>query len=101
MCEGGSEEEASVRVGRRGDRFRGPFCDEEAASIASIRSEVEDPVRGLDDVEVVFNHDDGVSCVNESIDDNEQFADVFKMEACRGFIEDVKCVAGGDLGELA
>ena len=62
------------------------------------RAEVDDPVGGLDHVEVVLDHDHGVPGVDQAVEDVEQPLDVSEVEAGGGLVEDVKGVAGGDLG---
>ena len=59
--------------------------------------EVDDPIGGLDHVEVVLDHDHGVPGVDQAVEDVEQPLDVSEVEAGGGLVEDVKGVAGGDL----
>ena len=54
-----------------GDVFRRAFRDQEPAVLAALRSEVDDPVGGGDDVEVVLDDDDGVACRDEPSNDGE------------------------------
>ena len=67
---------------------------------AAARSQVDHPVGGLDDVEVVFDHDHGVALVGEAVEDFEELADVLEVEAGGGLVEDVERLAGGAAGEL-
>ena len=48
------------------DLLRRPGRDEVAALVAALRAEVDHPVRGLDDVEVVLDDDDGVAALDEA-----------------------------------
>ena len=50
-------------------------------------------VGGFDDVEVVFDDDDGVAGVDEFLQDLEQFVNVGEVEAGRWFVEDVDGLA--------
>ena len=43
-----------------------PSHDERAAAAAALGAEVDDPVGGLDDVEVVLDHQHGVALVDEA-----------------------------------
>ena len=70
-------------------------------SAASFRSEVDDPVGALHDVEVVLDDDDGVSRIDEPLQNGEQALDVFEVKACRGLVEDVQRAARLRLAELA
>ena len=54
----------------------------------------------LDDVEVVFDDDDGVAVVGEAVQDLEEVADVGEVQAGGGFVEDVEGVAGLAFAEL-
>src|SRR5437879_4793406 len=48
-----------------GHELRRPCDDDPAAAIAAFRAEIDDPVGGLDHVEVVFDHDDGVAMIGQ------------------------------------
>ena len=89
---------AGVAVGFGGDVLGGAFGDEFAAGVAAFGSEVNDPVGGFDDVEVVFDDDDGVAGVGEALEDLDELAGVGEVEAGGGFVEDVDGFAGGALG---
>src|SRR5215208_6933348 len=41
--------------------------DDRSAAISAVRTEIDDPVRRLDDIEVVLDHEDRVSAVHESM----------------------------------
>ena len=58
-------------------------------------------IGGLDDVQVVLDHDDGVAVIDQEIHDPEQFADVVEVEPSRGFIQHVERAARGGFGQLA
>src|SRR3954452_7775212 len=55
------EELAGVGAGRPGDLLRRPGGDDGAALLAALRPHVDDAVGGLDDVEVLLDHDDRVA----------------------------------------
>ncbi len=61
----------------------------------AARPEVDHPVGGLDDVEVVLDHDHGVAGVDQAVEHFEQLADVLEVEAGGGLVEDVEGLAGG------
>ena len=48
----------------------------------------------------MFDHHDGVALFDQRVEDFEEFADVFEVEARRRFVEDVERVAGGAAGEF-
>ena len=59
-----------------------------------------DPVGGLDDVEVVLDHDDGVAGVAQLVQHLQQQVDVGEVQAGGRLVEDVQRAAGVALGEL-
>src|SRR5581483_10593886 len=95
------QELAGVTLRRLGHHFRGSLDDHHPTSIASLGPEVDDPVGGLDDIEVVLDDEHGVALVDETAQDGQKFADVLEMQACRGLVEDVDRVGRGLLGQLA
>ena len=71
-----------------------------AALLAALGAHVDDPVGGLDDVEVVLDDDDRVALVDEAVQDVEQALDVGEVQAGRRLVEDVERAPGGDLRQL-
>ena len=65
-------------------------CDDFSAVFTALGSQVDDPVGGFDDINVVFDSDDCVASIDEFIQYFEEFLDVVKMEACRRFVHDVE-----------
>src|SRR6202035_3170883 len=63
-----------------GDVFGGAGGDDVAAAGAAVGAEVDNPVGGFDDVEVVLDDDDGVPAVDQPAQHPEQFADVLEMQ---------------------
>ncbi len=67
-----------------------------AAGIAPFGPEVDDPVGGADDIEVVFDDDQRVAGGNQFPECPQQFAHVVKMQAGRGLVEQEQRVAVAD-----
>ncbi len=88
---------AGVGAFVRGDLLGGAGGDDFAASVAAFRAEVDDPVGGLDDVEVVFDDDDGVAAVAQPMQDFQQQFDVVEVQAGRRLVEQVQRPAGAAL----
>ena len=65
-----------------------------AALGAGLGADVDDPVGGFDDVEVVFDDDDRVPVVDEAVEHDQQLPDVLEVEARRRLVEHVERVAG-------
>jgi hypothetical protein len=74
----------------RGDLLGRPDGDDLDAAVSALRPQVDDPIRRLDDVEVVLDHDHGVALVAEAVQDVEQMLDVVKVQADSGFVEDIE-----------
>src|SRR5436305_1587306 len=64
--------------------------DDLAALLTALRPEVENAIGGLDHVEVVLDHHDGVARVHEPLQHLEQPLDVREVEAGGGLVEDVE-----------
>src|SRR5436190_21546521 len=86
------------RVG--GDVFGRYDCDDLAAAGSAFGAHVDDPVGGLDDVEVVLDDDDSVAGVAQLVQYLEQQIDVGEMQPGRRFVEDVQRAAGVALAEF-
>src|SRR5690606_22262880 len=68
-------------------------CDDGAAACASFRTKIHNPVRGLDDVQVVFDHENRVAAINQAMQHLEQHAYVLEVQSRGGFIQDVQCAS--------
>ena len=80
--------------------FRRAFGDDFAALDAAFRSHVDDPVGGLNDIQIMLDHDHAVALFDQGVEDFEQFADVFEVEAGGGLVQYVEGLAGGSAGEF-
>ena len=61
---------------------------------AAFGAEVDDPVGGFDDVEIVLDDEERAAAVDELAEGGEQFGDVVEMQAGGGLVEDVEHAAG-------
>ena len=57
--------DAAGAVDRR-DMFRRSFCHDQPSADASLRSEIDQPIGSLDDVEVVLDHQHRVALIDEA-----------------------------------
>jgi hypothetical protein len=64
--------------------------DDPATLLAGAWSHIDDPVAGRDDAHVVFDDDDGVAGVDETIELSQQLLDVRWMETGGRLVEDVE-----------
>ena len=62
--------------------------DDLATAMAAFGAEVDDGVGGLDHVQVVLDHDDGVAGVHQAVEAFEEALDVGEVEAGGRLVED-------------
>src|SRR6185369_269064 len=74
--------------------------DDPPARTTALGSEVDHPVRGADDVEVVLDQQDRIPRVDQATQNREQLPDVGKVESRRRLVEDVERTARGAPGQL-
>ena len=78
-----------MRTRHLGNRFRWAFAHDTSARPSPSRAEVDDPVRRLYDLEIVFDHDDGITLLHEPVEHFQQDPDVLEVEAGRRLVENV------------
>ena len=81
-------------LGRAGD-------DDLAAAVAALGAEVDDPVGGLDDVEVVLDDEHGVAGIDQALQHDQQLAHVVEVQAGGRLVEDVEGAPGAAPLQLA
>src|SRR5207245_1755584 len=74
--------------------------DDAPAAVAALGPEVDDPVGGLDDVEVVLDDDHRVARIAQPLQHTEQHLDVVEVQAGGRLIQYVERAAGVALAEL-
>jgi hypothetical protein len=79
-----------VARGARCDLLGRPLGDDAAAALAALGTQVDHPVRGLDDVEVVLDHHDRVARVSQAVQHVEEQPDVVEVQARGRLVEDVQ-----------
>ena len=70
-----------------GDLFWRARGDDFAASVAAFGAEVDKPVCGFDDVEIMLNDQQRGAGFEELAKSGEEFGDVVEVEAGRGLVE--------------
>ena len=60
------------------------------ATVSAFRPQVDDPVGFGDHVEVVFDNDDGIAAINQTLQHANELFDVRHVQADSGLIEDVE-----------
>lgn len=71
-----------------------------ATTSAPFRAQINDPVRGFDDVQVVLDDDDGVAPIPQLVQYLEQLLDIVEVQPRGRFVQDVEGLASVPLGEL-
>jgi len=61
------QEASGVAFRASGDVLRCAGCDDAATAVAALRAEIQDPVRGLDDFQVVLDHHYGVALFHKRV----------------------------------
>src|SRR5260370_4920749 len=78
--------------------------DDARALVLAFRAEVDDPVRGFDNVEVVFDDEKRRPAVDQLAERGEELLNVIEVEARRRFVEDIQdtlvCLRGEMRGKL-
>ena len=78
----------------RSDVFGGAGGDDVAAGVAALGTEINDPVGGFDDFEVVLDDQHRVTGFDECVQYVEEFSHIVEMQPCRWLVEDVEGAAG-------
>jgi len=89
-----------VRSGVLGDFLRRSLGNDLAAARAAFGAQVDNPVGGLDHVQIVFDDHDGVAMVPQPLQNVEQLLDVLEVQAGGWLVKNVECLACIPLGEL-
>src|SRR6185437_15701700 len=72
---------AGVALGDEGDILGRAGGDDLAAAVAAFWAEIDDPVGGLDDLEVVLDDEHRVPGLHERLKHLQELADILEMEA--------------------
>ena len=67
--------------------LRRPLGDQPTTPFAGLRTHVDHPVGRLDHVEIMFNHDDRIAEIDQSIQHVEQLGHVVEVQAGRRLVE--------------
>jgi len=81
---------AGVAPLARRDVFGGAARDDMAAGVAAFGAEIDDPVRGLDDFEIVLDDEDRVAGLDQRVQYLEELAHIVEMQPGRRLVEDVE-----------
>ncbi len=76
------------------------ISDHFASSFPALRTQIDDVISRFDHLHVVFDHDDGIPPVGESVENVEQFLNICKVEARGWLIQDIDCPSRFSLTQL-
>src|SRR6266481_6729656 len=74
--------------------LRSTFRDQVSAAVAPFGAEVDDPIGTADDIQIMLNDQHAGSGIKQAAEGCEQFVHIVKMQACGGFIENIKSAVG-------
>ena len=74
--------------------LRRTSADNFAAALASFGTQIDDPIRALDHLEIVLDHDERVTGVAQFHQHLQQFFDIGEMQAGRRFVQNVNGATG-------
>ncbi len=75
--------------------FGGAFGDDAAAVGPGVGTDLENPVGGLQDIEIVLDNDHAVAAIDERLEDGEEAFDVVAMKPGGGLVEEEERAGGG------
>ena len=84
------EKFAGMRLRVARDLFRRAGGDDLAALIAAFRAEVDQPIGGLDDVEIVLDDDERRAGFEKFAESGEELGDVVEVETGGRLVENVE-----------
>lgn len=76
------------------DSFGGPHPHDFPALMATLRSQIDDVIGGLNHIHVMFDQNDRMTGINQAIERLEQPIDVREMQTGGRFIQDVDGMFG-------
>ena len=74
----------------RRDRFRRACNNQFTTPVAALRAEIKNPIGAFDNIQMVFDNQDGVTGLDQPLKAIQQALDIGEMQAGRGLVEDVK-----------
>ena len=83
-----------------GDFLRRATRDDVTTLTAAIRPKINDPISRLDNLQIMFNHDDGIALIDKCLKDFEEFPYILKMETGGRLIQNVESATGRAFGKL-
>ena len=83
-----SQEFPRVRLLYLGDLLRRSGCNHFAACLSRFRTEIDDPIGALDHFQIVFDHHDRMSAIDQPLKQSQQHRHIVEMQSGGRFIKD-------------
>src|SRR6516225_11523858 len=80
--------------------LRCSLCDDLTAEVSAFRTEINNPIRALDDLQVVFDHNQRISLVPKLEQNLQQLVNIGEMQTSSWLVQNVNCPAGRFLGQF-
>ena len=74
--------------------------DHATARFATLRSEVDDPIGGVDHIEIMFDDQDASAILDQPLEGIQQFVDVVEMQSGGRLVEDEQRALAGGLRQM-
>ena len=91
---------AGVRRFGHSDLFRCSAGNHISTRVAAVRAEVDDMIRGLDDLQIVLDYDDRIALVDQCVQHIEELSHIVIVKPCCWLVEDLERATGCPSGEL-
>ena len=72
-----------------GDLFGSTGCNHMSAAIATFGAHVNNVICRFNDIQIMFNDNDGVALVHKTIEDREELFYIVEMQSRGWFVKDV------------
>ena len=80
--------------------LRRPFRNNSSAFVSAFRSHIDNIIRCLNDIQIVFNDNDCIAVRRQSSENLGQLMDIRKMKSRRRLIQNVDSLPGTALAQL-
>ena len=74
--------------------FGGARGNNSAAPITAFRADINDPIRGLDHVEIVLDYDDSIALILQLKQHYQELTHVFEVQPRCRLVQDIECAVG-------
>ena len=92
---------SGVRLLHTGHLLGSALGDKLAAVLSAFRAKIDDPVRVTNYVKVVFDDDDRVAQIGETVQDFEKLFHVFEVQSGGRLVEEIERLTGLALAQFA